>query len=181
MMDIHFELVRSVLLQAGYKAELLTNEGDDTARTGQRYVHNDTCYPALLVIGQLIEALEQGLYDPDQVAFILPQTAGGCRASNYIFLARKALKAAGYPQIPLISLNLNHMEEQEGFHLSLPLLQKMLASIAVGDLLMLLSNQVRPYERHPGQTDALTQQWIQKASASFSQGKAGLQDRKSVV
>ena len=105
MLPIHFSMLKNVLLDEGYNVELLTNVGPKVVEAGLKYVHNDTCYPALLVIGQMIEALESGKYDVNNTSLIITQTGGGCRASNYIHLLRKALKKAGYPQIPVISFN----------------------------------------------------------------------------
>lgn len=170
MVDIHFRLLQNVLEQSGYHARLLTNEGSQVSSTGQKYVHNDTCYPALLTIGQMISALESGGYDPDRTALVLPQTGGGCRASNYVSLLRKALRDAGYPQVPVISLNLQGLDDSPGFKITLPLLRKMLACMAYGDLLMILANQVRPYELQSGQTDQLVDQWIRELSGQFETG-----------
>lgn len=170
MVDNHFHLLENVLRQSGYRAALLTNEGPEVSRTGQKYVHNDTCYPALLTIGQMISALESGGYDPDHTALILPQTGGGCRASNYVSLLCKALRDAGMGQVPVISLNLQGLDDAPGFRITLPFLRKMLACMAYGDLLMILANQVRPYEVEPGQTDALVNAWIKYLSKQFSQG-----------
>ena len=102
------------------------------------------CYPALLVIGQMINALDSGKYDLHKTALMITQTGGGCRASNYIHLLRKALKKAGYGYIPVISLNLSGLEKNSGFHWTLGLIRKLVAAMAYGDLMMLLANQVRP-------------------------------------
>ena len=119
-------------------------------REGLKYVHNDTCYPALLVIGQFIDALNSGKYDVNKVALIITQTGGGCRASNYIHLLRKALIRAGYPQVPVISMNLNGMEKNPGFSASIPFLRKMISVLYYGDVLMQLKNNIEPYEDHKG-------------------------------
>ena len=105
MIEIHFRLVLEVMKSFGYKVELLSTSSPNIAQEGLKYVHNDTCYPALLVIGQFIDALNSGKYDVNKVALIITQTGGGCRASNYIHLLRKALIRAGYPQVPVISMN----------------------------------------------------------------------------
>lgn len=146
MAPIHFELIKNVLANSGYRVHLLDNTGPEVVLQGLKYVHNDTCYPALLVIGQMIDALSSGKYDLDRTALIITQTGGGCRASNYIHLLRKALVKAGYENIPVISLNLSGLEKNSGFKLTLPLIRKMIVSLVYGDALMLLSNQVRPYE-----------------------------------
>ncbi|MEG2087599.1 MAG: 2-hydroxyacyl-CoA dehydratase [Angelakisella sp.] len=160
MLPIHFELLQGILADEGYKVALLKNNGPTVVTEGLKYVHNDTCYPALLVIGQMLDALNSGQYDLAHTALMITQTGGGCRASNYIHLLRKALIKAGYEYIPVVSLNLSGLEKNEGFHLTLPMLQKMIAAVAYGDLIMLLSNQTRPYEQHLGDTDALVRRCV---------------------
>ncbi len=171
MLDIHFSLLINVFGQYGYKVELLKNDGRTVVDEGLKLVHNDTCYPALLVIGQLIDALNTGKYDPNKTALMITQSGGGCRASNYIHLLRKALKKAGYPQIPVISLNLSGLEKNSGFKIRLSMALKMLSSVIYGDLIMLLKNQVEPYEVNKGDAERLTQKWITDISANLSKGK----------
>ena len=118
MLPTHFNIMKSVLIHNGYKMELLDTDGPEIAQTGLKYVHNDTCYPALLVIGQLIHALESGKYDVHKTALMITQTGGGCRASNYIHLLRKALHKAGLDFVPIISLNLSGLEKNPGFSLT---------------------------------------------------------------
>ena len=162
MLPIHFEIIRYVFAKYGYRTEVLHNAGKAVIDTGLKYVHNDTCYPALLVIGQFINALQSGKYDLDHTALMITQTGGGCRASNYIFLLRKALKKAGLERIPVISLNMSGLESNPGFRLTLPMLMKLMAALVYGDELMLLGNQVRPYEKNPGDTDALVREWAKR-------------------
>ena len=150
MADIQFRFLCKVFRGFGYKAELLTETGRRIVDVGLKYVHNDTCYPALLTIGQLIDALESGKYDVNKTALMMTQTGGGCRASNYIFLLRKALKKAGFSQVPVISINFAGLEKNSGFRWTLPLVRRSLAAMLYGDLLMLLSNQTRPYELNMG-------------------------------
>lgn len=171
MLGTHFKLLLRVFENEGYKVELLKNEGRSVVETGLKYVHNDTCYPALLVIGQMIDALQSGKYDLNKVALIITQTGGGCRASNYIHLLRKALKNAGLAHVPVISLNLSGLEKNSGFSLSLGLIRRLIAAMAYGDLLMLLSNQVRPYETVKGAADTLVDKWAEKLCAEFARGK----------
>ena len=116
--------------------EVLGNCGSQVAQLGLKYVHNDTCYPALLVIGQFLDALNSGKYDLEHTALAITQTGGGCRASNYIHLLRKALVKAGYPQIPVASINFSGLEKDSGLVFTLPLLRKAAASIFYGDLLV---------------------------------------------
>jgi len=157
MLPMHFELILQVLSNYGYKLELLQTDGREIADTGLKYVHNDTCYPALLVIGQFINAIQSGKYDPHKVALILFQTGGGCRASNYISLLRKALKKAGYGYVPVISFSLAGIEKHPGFKLSLAVWHRMVYSVLYADLLMLLRNQCMPYEINAGESEALAQ------------------------
>ncbi|MFA6688573.1 MAG: 2-hydroxyglutaryl-CoA dehydratase [Sphaerochaetaceae bacterium] len=171
MAPIHFNLIKNVFTNHGYRAVLLENNGPQVVQEGLKYVHNDMCYPALLVIGQMIDALNSGLYDPDKTALVISQTGGGCRASNYIFLLRKALQRAGYEQIPVISLNLKGLERNPGFKLTVPMLLQAFAGLIYGDLLMLLKNQVRPYEVDAGSADALVERWIETLSAQFKRGR----------
>ncbi len=168
MAPLHFALVREVFINHGYKAVLLDNQGPNVIREGLRYVHNDICYPAQLVIGQMIDALKSGLYDVNKTALIISQTGGGCRASNYIFLLRKALKRCGMEQVPVISANLKGMEDHPGFKLTPFMLLQAYAAFVYGDLLMTLANQVRPYELTKGDADALVEKWITYLSKKFA-------------
>ena len=162
MLPMHFELILQVLGNYGYRIELLRNDGRQIVDTGLKYVHNDTCYPALLVIGQFIDALQSGKYDPDRTALVLFQTGGGCRASNYISLLRKALAKAGYGHVPVISFSLAGIEKHPGWHLTVPILHRMVYSVMYADLLMLLTNQCRPYEVNPGEAQALADEWTHR-------------------
>ena len=159
MAPIHFNILKNVFTHYGYHAELLTTQGPEIAQTGLKYVHNDTCYPAILVIGQLIDALNSGKYDVNKTALMITQTGGGCRASNYIHLLRRALKKAGYENIPVISVNLSGMEKNPGFRITLPMIRRAVGAVVYGDLLMLLHNQTRPYEITPGDSQALVDRW----------------------
>ena len=171
MAAIHFEIIKNVLAGCGYHVELLHNQGPDVVQEGLKYVHNDTCYPALLVIGQMIDALNSGKYDVNRTALIITQTGGGCRASNYIHLLRKALVKAGYGQVPVISLNMSGLERNSGFRLTLPMIRKFVAGLVYGDLLMLLHNQVRPYEQTAGQSKALVDKWVRVLSDMLNRSK----------
>ena len=171
MLEIHFRLLRNVFRSYGYKMELLTNDSRAVVETGLKYVHNDTCYPALLVIGQMIDALKSGKYDLSKTALMITQTGGGCRASNYIHLLRKALKKAGLGYIPVISLNLSGLEKNSGFHWTLGMIRKLIAAMAYGDLMMLLANQVRPYETVKGAADKVSEEWVEKLTVEFAKGR----------
>lgn len=169
MAPIHFNIVRNVFVHSGYKVEFVDTAGPEIAQTGLKYVHNDTCYPALLVIGQLIHALQSGKYDVNKTALMITQTGGGCRASNYIFLLRKALKKAGFEQVPVISLSIG-MEKNPGFHLTVPLIRRILAGLVYGDVLMLLSNQTKPYEVNKGESMNLVNEWTKRLTDEFAKG-----------
>ncbi len=171
MLPVHFKLIRNVLTQHGYKVGLLKNTGRKVVDTGLKYVHNDTCYPALLVIGQMISALQSGKYDVNKVALMITQTGGGCRASNYIHLLRKALQKAGLGHVPVISLNISGLESNSGFQLTLEMLYQALIGLAYGDLFMLLKNQVRSYEVNKGDADDLIAKWVKELSKQFKQRK----------
>ncbi len=171
MADIHFSILMDVLREYGYNVELLKNDGRAVVDEGLKYVHNDTCYPALLVIGQLIDALNSGKYDVNKTALLITQSGGGCRASNYIHLLRKALRKAGYGQVPVISLNLSGLEKNSGFKLKPSMALKALSALIYGDLIMLLKNQVEPYEVNKGETQKLVEKWIADISGLFKQKK----------
>ncbi len=171
MLPMHFKLIGRVLEQVGYKVKLLETSGPQIAETGLKYVHNDTCYPAILVIGQFIDALQRGGYDPDKVALIQFQTGGGCRASNYIHLLRKALEKAGYGQVPVISLSMAGLEKHPGFQLTLPLIMKMMYGVFYGDMLMSLVNQTKPYEVEKGSAQALADRWTDRLARELTSGQ----------
>ncbi len=170
MLPMHFKMIVSVLRTYGYTMELLEDTGPHIADMGLKYVHNDTCYPAILMIGEFMNAILSGKYDPHKVAIIMFQTGGGCRASNYISLLRKALKKAGYGYVPVISFSLAGIEDHPGFKLTLPKLHGMLYAVVYGDLLLSLSNQCRPYEINKGQTKALADSWTEKLGRELGSG-----------
>ena len=159
MLPMHFELIRRVFETYGLKTELLLTQGQKIKDTGLKYVHNDTCYPAILVIGQFIDAIESGKYDPHKTALILFQTGGGCRASNYINLLRKALAKAGYGYVPVISFSLSAIEDHPGFKLDLKTYHRLIYAIFYADLLMSLRNQCRTTEIKRGESEELAQKW----------------------
>lgn len=171
MLPIHFSMVEKVLRQAGYKVEVLKTDHRGIAEEGLRSVHNDTCYPALLVIGQFLDALKSGKYDLKKTALMITQTGGGCRASNYIFLLRKALEENGYDYIPVISLNFSGLEKNSGFTLNVRTLVKMIYGLLYGDFLMCIYNQCVPYEKNKGETDALVTKWQNKLIAQMESPK----------
>ncbi|MBE6114323.1 MAG: 2-hydroxyglutaryl-CoA dehydratase [Erysipelotrichaceae bacterium] len=167
MCPIHFELLKSILTNCGYNIEILSNVGPSVVETGLKYVHNDTCYPALLVIGQMIDALKSGKYDTHKVALIITQTGGGCRASNYIYLLKKALKKANLDYIPVLSMSTDILKRSSSFKINLNDFRKMMISVIYGDLLMDLSNQTKPYEINMGDTAEVLSKWITDLSSQF--------------
>ncbi len=172
MAPTHFYMIAEVFRQAGYRIEVLENGGPDVAQEGLKYVHNDTCYPALLVIGQFINALKSGQYDLERTALLITQTGGGCRASNYIHLLRKALVQAGFPGVPVASMNFSGLEKDSGFKMTFSTVRKLIACCLYGDELMALANQLRPYEDEAGSADALVRQWQDKLNAQLAAGNA---------
>ena len=146
MSPIHFSLVESVIRSGGYKFDILEHASREDVETGLKYVNNDACYPAIMVIGQLVDAILEGKYDPDHTALAITQTGGMCRATNYFGLIRKALVDAGYPQIPVIAISTQGIEDNPGFTATPALLHRAIKALIVGDLLMKCLYRVRPYE-----------------------------------
>lgn len=165
MLPIHFEIYEKILRKHGYNLVVLKNSSPTMIEEGLKYVHNDTCYPALVVIGQMIEALKSGKYDVNTTAVTITQTGGGCRASNYLKLLRKALKKAGFENVPVLSINMSGLEKNSSIQLTLPLIKKLLEATIYGDLIMHISNQVRPYEIEQGKTDIKIKELIDYLSS----------------
>ena len=179
MAPIHFELLESAVRSSGYKVELLRECTQNTVETGLKYVNNDACYPSILTTGQFIEALQSGKYDPDRTAIIMSQTGGGCRATNYIGFIRKALKDAGFAQVPVISFNIVGMEEMPGFKLTVPLLERLLKTVVYGDLLQKMLTKNRAYEVNKGETKKLYDEWMEKCK-KLLQKSSRKQFKKSI-
>lgn len=171
MLPIHFKLFKTIFKKSGYKIEVLENKGDIIKEEGLAHVHNDTCYPALLVIGQFVDALKSGKYDLNHVALAITQTAGGCRASNYLSLLRKALAMEGLEYIPCLSVNASGLEKDSGLELTPSLVYRILYGILYGDALMWLSNQVKPYEKNKGQTDQVIEDILRDIEVEFDYGQ----------
>ena len=159
MSPIHMSLVEAVIRSGGYKFDILKHASRGDVETGLKYVNNDACYPAIMVIGQLIGAIQEGKYDPDKVALAITQTGGMCRATNYFGLIRKALVDAGYPQIPVIAISTQGLEDNPGFKATLPLLHRAIKALILGDLLMKCLYRVRPYEVEKGSANKLYELW----------------------
>ena len=162
MAPIHFELLETAARASGYNIELLRNCTQKTVDTGLKYVNNDACYPSILVTGQMIEALQSGKYDINKTALIISQTGGGCRATNYIGFIRKALKDAGFENVPVISLNFVGMEKMPGFKLTVPLIERLFKTVVYADLLQKMLTKNRAYEVHKGESQALFDTWMEK-------------------
>lgn len=159
MSPIHFSLVESVIRSGGYHFDILEHASREDVELGLQYVNNDACYPAIMVVGQLVDAIVQGKYDPDKVALAITQTGGMCRATNYFGLIRKALIDAGYPQIPVIALSTQGLEDNPGFKATPALLHRAVKALMIGDVLLKCLMRVRPYEQTPGSANALYKQW----------------------
>ena len=162
MSPIHFELLQPAFQASGYNLVIPDIPTRDCVDFGLRYVNNDACYPSVIVVGQLMAAIESGDFDMSKTAVLISQTGGGCRASNYIGFYRRALAKAGYPDVPVISLNLNGLEKNPGFKLTPKLIQHGLYALIFGDIFMRCVYRVRPYEATPGSTDALHEKWKKK-------------------
>lgn len=169
MLPIHFGLIMEIFRNNGYKMELLTTSTRNVVDEGLKNVHNDTCYPALLVIGQFMDALKSGKYDVNKVALMLSQTGGGCRASNYIHLLRKALET-DYPQIPVLSLNFSGLEQGSGFKITAGMFLQMLYAVLYGDLMMSLYNTCRAYEVRKGDSKKVLDKWQKKIAELYRIG-----------
>ena len=168
MSPIHFEILEPAFNACGYNFKVLDNDNRHSVDVGLKYVNNDACYPSLLVVGQIMEALLSGKYDVNKTAIIMSQTGGGCRATNYVGFIRRALKKAGMEQIPVISLNLNGMETNPGFHLNADLMLRASVGAAFGDIFMKCVYRMRPYEATPGSVDALHAKWLKKVQEFVS-------------
>ena len=171
MLPVTFTIMKKVFELYGYTIDMLTTSHRGIVDTGLKYVHNDTCYPALLVIGQLLEAINSGKYDKHKIGLLISQTGGGCRASNYIHLLRKALNKAGMPYIPVVSVNLSGLERNPGFGLPLPVIRRLAVGMIYGDLIVWLANQCKPYESVSGASDKLISHWTDRLVALFGHGR----------
>jgi predicted nucleotide-binding protein (sugar kinase/HSP70/actin superfamily) len=170
MAPIHFELLMGAFNKAGYNIELLPSVDPAAVEAGLKFTNNDICYPSILVTGQIMEAVTSGRYDLDRTAVIITQTGGGCRATNYIGLIRKALREAGYPQVPVIALSFHDIggEHNPGFSVSPDLLRRAIYAFFYGDLLMTCLYRTRPYEAVPGTAEALYRHWMDTCGAQIA-------------
>ena len=171
MSPFHFSILQAAFNSSGYHLEVLPNDNKHAVDVGLKYVNNDACYPSLIVVGQIMDALLSGKYDLNKTAVIMSQTGGGCRASNYIAFIRRALKKAGMEQVPVISLNLSGLESNPGFKLTLPLIKKVCYGAVFGDILMKCVYRMRPYELEPGIVNRKHKIWEQRV-ISFLEGSS---------
>lgn len=170
MSPIHFELLEAAIRSCGYRLEVLPNDNKHAVDMGLKYVNNDACYPSLIVVGQIMEALHSGRYDLNKVAVMMSQTGGGCRATNYVGFIRRALEKAGMQQIPVISMNLSGIESNPGFHISMGLFTKAAYAAVLGDIFMRCLYRMRPYEQEPGSAESLHRLWAETCK-TFLSGK----------
>ena len=170
MSPFHFGILQAAFNSCGYNIEVLPNDNKHAVDVGLKYVNNDACYPSLMVVGQIMDALLSGKYDLNKTAVIMSQTGGGCRASNYIAFIRRALKKAGMEQVPVISLNLSKLESNPGFKLTLPLIKRVCYGAVFGDILMKCVYRMRPYELEEGIVNRKFKIWEQRAISFLTGG-----------
>ena len=170
MSPIHFELLEPAFNSSGYNLQVLPNDNKQAVDVGLKYVNNDACYPSLMVVGQIMEAILSGKYDTHKIAVIISQTGGGCRASNYIGFIRRALKKAGYGYIPVISINLSGLEDNPGFKLTPNLILRGIYGAVFGDIFMKCVYRLRPYEAVPGSVNAMHRKWVKVCQDFVSNG-----------
>jgi len=163
MAPIHFELLKEAAGMSGYRLEILPALDREAVDEGLKYVNNDACYPAVIMVGQIVKALKSGIYDTNNTSVILTQSGGGCRATNYFALLKLGLRQAGFSNIPLISVNTVGLEKQPGFKYSPGLLNRALMALLYGDLFMRVLYRTRPYERFPGSANLLFEKWMERA------------------
>ncbi len=172
MLPIHFSMLKAIFQREGYHMEVLETQNSNIIQMGLKYCHNDICYPAQLTIGQLMDALQSGKYDVHKVAVMLSQTGGGCRASNYISLLRKALDRAGLDFVPAVSINFSGLEENPGFVITKKMVYEMANAVIYGDLLMCLHNQTQPYEKEAGASQRLVERFTAMLNDDFAKGES---------
>lgn len=168
MSPIHFQFIQEAMRTEGYKVEVLPSVDTSAIDEGLKYVHNDACYPSIIVVGQLMKALNSGQYDLNNTSLMISQTGGGCRATNYIAFIRQALKSAGLSHIPVISLNAVGLEDNPGFKMTRPMIEKLVVGMIYGDLLMRVLYKTRPYEVTPGAANALYEKWVDRINKGVS-------------
>jgi predicted nucleotide-binding protein (sugar kinase/HSP70/actin superfamily) len=170
MSPIHFQFLKTGFQKSGYNIEILPSVDKSAIDEGLRYVHNDACYPAIIVVGQIMKALKSGKYDPHNTSVMISQTGGGCRATNYIAFLRKALKDTGLDNVPVISLNAGGLEKNPGFKVTLPMLDNLMMGLVYGDILMRVLYRVRPYEKVVGSANKLYDHWVNRCQSALISG-----------
>ena len=170
MSPIHFQFIETAARMSGYNAVVLPAVDKKAVDVGLKVVNNDACYPSIIVVGQLINALESGKYDLDNVSLMISQTGGGCRATNYIGFIRKALKDLGYGNIPVISFNVVGLDKQPGFKITAPFINRLLMGLVIGDTLMRATFRTRPYEKIKDSVNNLYKQWVDKCNMVVKSG-----------
>ena len=181
MSPIHFDLLGPALSSCGYNFEVLENDNKSAVNVGLKYVNNDACYPSLMVVGQIMDAVLSGKYDLSRTAIIITQTGGGCRASNYIGFIRRALTKAGLEYIPVISLSAQGIESNSGFKYDLPMLKKAMQAIVYGDVFMNVVYRTRPYEKVPGSVNALHEKWKKICIEQLTKKKVSMKEYKNNI
>ena len=169
MAPMHFKLISVAFKQEGYNLEILP-ETKEALDYGLQYVNNDACYPSILVIGELISALKSGKYDLNKTAVMISQTGGSCRATNYLGFLKKAIKDSGFEKVPILSLNVNGFEKQEGFKITPALAHRCLLAVSYGDILMKLLYHTRPYEINKGESEKLYNTWNERVKINIQNG-----------
>jgi predicted CoA-substrate-specific enzyme activase len=170
MSPMHFQFLQEAFNSSGYNLEILPSVDTKAVDEGLKYVNNDACYPTIIVVGQVIEALKSGRYDIENTSVIISQTGGGCRATNYIGFLRKALREAGFPKVPVLSLSASGLEKNPGFKFTYPMIKKSIMSLVYGDLLMRVLYKVRPYERVLGSANLLYEKWVENCKKAVIKG-----------
>jgi len=176
MSPIHFDILGPALNSCGYNIEVLENDNKSSVDVGLKYVNNDACYPSLMVVGQIMNALLSGKYDLSRTAVIMSQTGGGCRASNYIGFIRRALIKAGIPDVPVISLSAQGLESNPGFSYDIPMLKKAMMAVEYGDIFMNVVYRTRPYEAVPGSVNALHEKWKKVCIEQLTKNKVHMKE-----
>ncbi|MDR1806538.1 MAG: acyl-CoA dehydratase activase-related protein [Propionibacteriaceae bacterium] len=178
MAPVQFSLVEPVIRRAGYNVSILRHASAADVEAGLTTVNNDACYPAVMVIGQLVNAFKTGAENPDKTAVMITQTGGMCRATNYVGLLRRALRDAGYPQVPVIAVSTSGIEENPGLKITLGMAHQVMRALAAGDLLQDLLLRVRPYEAVPGSAQALYERWDRIGREFFETGQSATLGRR---
>ena len=170
MSPIHFEIIEAAINSCGYKLEVLPAIDNEAVEEGLKYVNNDACYPSIIVVGQIIHGLKSGKYDVNNTSVIITQTGGGCRATNYVGFLKKALKEAGFSQVPILSLNAVGLEKQPGFKITPSLINRSIMALIYGDLFMRVLYATRPYEKVKGSANKLYEKWNEIAKENVKNG-----------